>query len=253
MKRLLLFALISLLITSCTITEYTGDLINPPIVNFNSANFRYITTISGSAAANYHGFWLSSKSKYLDGQFNEAKQNMYKQHQFRPNQIITNMTRDVIKTTNYKGWGRYQINIVLSGDIYEFYSGDPSQFKDSNISDVDPSQKNIQSTPNYTADEKKEIKEFSFDAEIIKEIAKSSDVELVNYNTIDEVEKGDFVKVENLNIQNVFGKVVAWPYSSMIKVKLYTPEGSESFNEIHYTKLLKVERYKTSENQLEEN
>jgi hypothetical protein len=135
MKRLLFFVSISSVITSCTLTTYTGEIINPPTVEFNKPNFRYIETISGSAAATYHGFWASSKSKVLDGQFNEAKQNMYKQHQFRPNQIITNMTEDVVRTTSYKGWGRYEINIVLSGDIYEFYNGDPSRFKNRNIND----------------------------------------------------------------------------------------------------------------------
>ena len=144
MKRLLLFALISSVITSCTLTTYTGELINPPTVEFNKANFRYIKTISGGAAATYHGFWRSSKSKLLDGQINEAKKNMYKQHQFRPNQIITNMTRDVVRTTSNKGWGRYEMNIVLSGDIYEFYNGDPSRFKTPNITDDEQGTSNLE-------------------------------------------------------------------------------------------------------------
>jgi len=69
---------------------------------------------------------------------------MYKQHQFRPNQIITNMTRDVVRTTSNKGWGRYEINIVLSGDIYEFYNGDPSRFKTPNITDDEQETSNLE-------------------------------------------------------------------------------------------------------------
>ena len=144
MKRLLLFALISSVITSCTLTTYTGELINPPTVEFNKPNFRYIKTIYGVSSATYSGFWRTNKSKILRGQFNEAKKNMYKQHQFRPNQIITNMTRDVVRTTRNKGWGRYEINIVLSGDIYEFYNGDPSRFKNPNITDDEQETSNLE-------------------------------------------------------------------------------------------------------------
>ena len=144
MKRLLLFVLISSVITSCTITEYTGDLINPPVVNFNSANFRYITTISGSEAAFYHGFWLSQKSRTINGLINEAKKDMYSKHQLRPNQIITNMTRDVIRSHQSGGWGRYEVKVVLSGDIYEFYNGDPSRFKNTNITDDQQEASNLE-------------------------------------------------------------------------------------------------------------
>tara|TARA_R110001632_G_scaffold46859_2_gene118842 strand:- start:1309 stop:1977 length:669 start_codon:yes stop_codon:yes gene_type:complete len=131
-------------ITSCTLTTYTGELINPPTVAFNKPNFRYITTISGSEAAFYHGFWLSQKSRTINGLINEAKKDMYSKHQLSPNQIITNMTRDVIRTHNSKGWGRYEVKVVLSGDIYEFYNGDPSRFKTPNITDDEQETSNLE-------------------------------------------------------------------------------------------------------------
>lgn len=37
-----------------------------------------------------------------------------------PNQVITNISRDVIKTYVDKGWGKFEIKVVMSADVYEF-------------------------------------------------------------------------------------------------------------------------------------
>ena len=225
MKKLLFLILISINIVGC-ISLHEG-VIFPSTVQLNSPNFSHIKTIDGFATATYV---LGFGGYNRQGLIKEAKTRMYEKHRLTKNQIITNITVDEKVTGIF-----YPIvvtqTIIISADVIQF-------------GDVDPSQENIQSTPNYTADEKKEIKEFSFDAEIIKNIGNSSDVEFVKYNAIEEVKRGDFVKVENLYNQNVFGKVVAWSSGSNIKVKSYTPEGSAYFKEIHYKKLQKVERYK---------
>ena len=60
------------------------------------------------------------KKKNPDGLINSAKADMYSKHTFMPNQVITNISKDVISTVGLKGRGAYQVKVVMSADIYEF-------------------------------------------------------------------------------------------------------------------------------------
>ena len=45
---------------------------------------------------------------------------MYKTHNLLPNQVITNVTKDVLRVTSIKGWGSHKIRVILTADVYEF-------------------------------------------------------------------------------------------------------------------------------------
>ena len=108
------------LLGSCSYTTYEGTLIFPENVRFDNPNFKYVATIEGSATAEWTGFWISRHEK-VNGLINEAKKNMYKNHVFRPNQIVTNLTKDVVRTSGGDGGkNRLMVKVIMSGDVYEF-------------------------------------------------------------------------------------------------------------------------------------
>jgi len=134
MKKLLLFQLIFAvaILTSCTATKYSGNLSQENHkVEFNKPNFMYVKTIEGSSYADYNG-WGWDKTK-VQGLVNEAKINMYSKHKLSPNQIITNVTNDILRSFNNRGFGTHKVTVVLSADVYEFYDGQPPKI--SNISE----------------------------------------------------------------------------------------------------------------------
>ena len=128
---------VALLFTKCTPTTtlYRGSLVQPQSTMFNKANFKYVKTIYGSASAVY-GYYGWDKVKVSNGLISTAKTNMYKTHTFMPNQIITNISEDVIETTN--GTNRINIKVVLSADVYEF-SDDGTYASEGNRNDISPS------------------------------------------------------------------------------------------------------------------
>ena len=125
MKKLIVFILSVVLFGSCTVTHYSGE-IYPNKVEFNKANFKYLKTIKGSATAKYNSYgWDRNKA---DGLINEAKSNMYLNHSFQPNQVVANITKDILRVTDTKGFGSREIKVIVTGDVFEFsengiYSG----------------------------------------------------------------------------------------------------------------------------------
>ena len=125
MKKLIVFILSVVLFGSCTVTHYSGE-IYPNKVEFNKANFKYLKTIKGSATAKYNSYgWDRNKA---DGLINEAKSNMYLNHSFQPNQVVANITKDVLRVTDTRGFGSREIKVIVTGDVFEFsengiYSG----------------------------------------------------------------------------------------------------------------------------------
>ena len=120
MKKLIVIIFSVVLLGGCSYTSYQGTLIFPENVMFDKPNFKYITTIEGSSTAEWTGFWISRHDK-VNGLINEAKKNMYKNHIFSPNQIVTNLTKDVVRTSGGDG-GKNQLHakVIMSGDVYEF-------------------------------------------------------------------------------------------------------------------------------------
>ena len=151
MKKIL-FVLCVYLFTGCSITRttYDGSIDFPKNIMFDNANFKYVKTISGSSHAVYDG-WGHDKKRVSDGLINTAKANMYKNHTFMPNQVITNISRDVIKTYDEKGSvSKYEVKVVISADVYEFSNNGVYSKSESNLTESD-TQENINTESNKTS------------------------------------------------------------------------------------------------------
>jgi hypothetical protein len=140
------------LISGCSITStsYEGSMTFPQNIMFDSANFKYVKTISGSSAAIY-SIYGYDRSRVSEGLINSAKSEMYEAHNFMPNQIITNISRDVI-TTNSRS--SCSVKVVMTADIYEF-SNDGIYLSNKNIS-TEKSDSIDENTKGYTDIEKTE-------------------------------------------------------------------------------------------------
>ena len=136
MKKIL-FLLCLGLVVGCTITRttYEGTIDYPRNIIFDNANFKYIKTISGSSHAIYDG-WGFDKKRVSDGLINTAKADMYKNHNFKPNQVITNISKDIIRTYDEKGLvSKYEVKVVISADIYEFSNNGDYYSKTENLNE----------------------------------------------------------------------------------------------------------------------
>ena len=131
---------IILLTSGCTTTIYEGSFIQPQNAMFNNANFKYVKTIFGNSRAVYNGFGYD-KVRDSNGLINSAKVNMYETHTFMPNQIITNISKDVVKTFDKT---RYQVKVIMSADVYEFSNNGIYSYEDK-TNDLSPS--NIEKSP----------------------------------------------------------------------------------------------------------
>ena len=124
---------IILLATGCTITRtsYEGSMTFPQNIIFSNANFKYVKTINGSSYAVYDGYFGNDKKRVSEGLINSAKAEMYKTHTFMPNQVITNISRDIIKTYDEKGLiSKFEVKVVMSADVYEFSNNGVYSFED---------------------------------------------------------------------------------------------------------------------------
>ena len=129
MKRLLVFLFAVVLLGSCSVTNYQGDFFQGnQKIEFNRANFIYVKTIEGSSYADYNG-WGYDKTK-AEGLIKEAKYDMYSKHKLGPNQIITNVTKDVLRSHLRSFFGTYKVKVILTADVYEFYEGKPPKVND---------------------------------------------------------------------------------------------------------------------------
>jgi hypothetical protein len=139
------------LISGCSITStsYEGFMTFPQNIMFDGANFKYVKTISGSSAAIYSAYGYD-KLRVPEGLINSAKSEMYGTHTFMPNQIITNISRDIIRTHSGKGvTSSFSVKVIMSADIYEF-SNDGIYSSDKNVSNenFDLTEENIKSSTN---------------------------------------------------------------------------------------------------------
>ena len=184
---------ITFLISGCTITRtsYEGSMTFPQNIMFNSANFKYVKTINGSSAAIYSAYGYD-KLRVPEGLINAAKSEMYSTHTFMPNQIITNISKDVIRTYDEKGLNtNYAVKVVMSADVYEF-SNNGVYSSDKNVS-TEKSDLINENTKGYTDDVKIEQEEketfYNWRNEIISNRS--------NYlNSLSEKEKKAYLKGE---------------------------------------------------------
>lgn len=112
---------------SVTQTTYEGTMIFPQNIMFDKPNFKYIKTISGSSQAKWANYGGDVRIE-PNGLINTAKMNMYAQHKFMPNQVITNISKDIIRTSS----NEFEVKVVMSADIYEF-SDDGTYFPEEEV------------------------------------------------------------------------------------------------------------------------
>ena len=123
MKKIIILLFAGLILDSCTYTTYDG-IFSPSTVVFDQPNFRYLKTIEGSSSA-VMTLW-GWDIKKVNGLYNKAKSNMYLNHKLLPNQVITNVTEDILKVVNRidrKGFGSRSVKVVITADVYEFFNG----------------------------------------------------------------------------------------------------------------------------------
>jgi len=132
-KSLFLPLTLIILISGCTVSSYQGDYYFPENTVFDEANFKYVTTISGTSSAEWNMFGLDKK-KLPEGMAATAKNNMYSTYTFKPNQIITNISTEMVFSYmtffNIFPLGGYTYTAIVSADVYEFadngkYNNDP--------------------------------------------------------------------------------------------------------------------------------
>jgi len=134
MKNSLILFGLAVFISGCKVSNYSGNYYFPENSIFDEANFKYVTTIYGSSTADWNFFGFN-KNFIPEGLAASAKLDMYKLHNFKPNQIITNISVEMINS--YISFfalfpiGGYSSTAVVSADIYEF-SNNGDYFTDVN-------------------------------------------------------------------------------------------------------------------------
>lgn len=112
-----------ILVSGCTVSNYQGNYYFPENSVFDKANFKYITTISGTSSAKWNLLGLDKK-KLPKGMAATAKNNMYSTYTLKPNQIITNVSTEMVYSyltfLNLFSLGGYTYTAIVSADVYEF-------------------------------------------------------------------------------------------------------------------------------------
>ncbi len=149
MIKNVIFCFVIILLTSgCTVTNYEGSMTFPQNIMFDEANFKYVKTIMGSSRAVYNGFGYD-RVRDSNGLINSAKAQMYETHTFMPNQVITNISRDIIRTSGEKLLSsRYEVKVIMSADVYEFSNNGVYSYEDEINDSLPP---NIKKVPIYMA------------------------------------------------------------------------------------------------------
>ena len=122
--RVYFLSLISIILVSgCTVSSYQGNYYFPENSVFDEANFKYVTTISGTSSAKWNILGLDKK-KLPEGMAATAKKNMYSTYSLKPNQIITNISTEMVYSyftfLNLFPLGGYTYTAIVSADVYEF-------------------------------------------------------------------------------------------------------------------------------------
>lgn len=114
MKKVLSFALVVILFTSC-MAFHAGSTSGSAALS--SANFDYVQkNITGSSSAVYiFGFGGMAKDRMVS----QAKDDMLKKHPLQSNQALANVTVDV-KNTLIFGTVYRQFTVNVTADVVEF-------------------------------------------------------------------------------------------------------------------------------------
>ena len=114
MKNFFILVATTFSMVGCISTH--NGVFQAPNIQFENPNFTLIKTIDGSASTTYV-FGLGAHNK--DGLIKEAKEQMYKEHKFLQNQIITNITLDEKESWIF-GPLIYKKTIIVSADIIQY-------------------------------------------------------------------------------------------------------------------------------------
>jgi len=122
-KNVIYCFVIILLTSGCTVTRYDGNYYFPENSLYKEANFKYVTTIYGTSTAQWNILGLD-KNSLPEGMAASAKNDMYSNYTFEPNQIITNISTEMVFSYltffNMFPLGNYTYTAIVSADVYEF-------------------------------------------------------------------------------------------------------------------------------------
>jgi hypothetical protein len=216
----LIFLVLSINFSGC-ISLHNGDFIQPNIPS-NKENFRIIKTIRGEASATYI---LGIGGNLKDGLINEAKINMYGSHELKPNQNITNITKDIKKAYFIIPILYMSETVIVSADIIEFYDREENKILEAtSIKNLDD--KMVENTENEFRD---------------KNIDVFNDTTKCNpYKNIGEVRVGDKILIKNSRGIIINGTVSKIPVNNIIEYKYLKNTGQYFINEIEIQNVRKI-------------
>ena len=193
-----------ILVSGCTVSNYQGNYYFPENSVFDKANFKYITTISGTSSAKWNLLGLDKK-KLPKGMAATAKNNMYSTYTLKPNQIITNVTTEMVYSYltffNIFPLGGYTYTAIVSADVYEF--SDNGEYNVSETPQIKSEEKSPTQTienkvENTTQNQNKKIPGYYYNGIKCLVLEKTSDTEVrIKYPT--ETGRGFYKKIVKMN------------------------------------------------------
>ncbi len=230
MKNLTRLFILSLpiLFSSC-VTTFQGNFFQSGF-SINDSDFKIIRTEKGTTKATYI---FGIGGNLHDGLILEAKQDLYKKCKLEKNQQITNITTDVRNSNIF-----YPIiitqTVTISADIIEFYPRNSN----GNVSiSLPPATNTAPASVTDKISTSELIDETATESALGKNyvnrtlyaIKTSKEVKFLNYNSINDVNIGDYVKV-SINLlgytQVVYGRVERISNKSKIVVELEPTPGT---------------------------
>ena len=200
-----------ILVSGCTVSNYQGNYYFPENTVFDEANFKYVTTISGTSSAEWNILGLDKKKLPL-GMAATAKNNMYSTYTLKPNQIITNISCEMVDSYltffNLFPVSGSTYTAIVSADVYEFadngeYNTSPIKDHNENTQTNNKSEiklveteNNVSETPQIKSKEK--LPGYYYNGIKCLVIEKTSDTEVrIKYST--ETGRGFYKKIVNIN------------------------------------------------------
>ena len=222
----LLCLLISPICLSSCVTTFQGNFFQSGF-SINDSDFKIIRTEQGKTKATYI---FGIGGNLHDGLILEAKQDLYKKCKLEKNQQITNITTDVRNSNIF-----YPIiitqTVTISADIIEFYPRNASLSADNTTSPTKSASPadSVSASHSQIETATESILEKNYVNKTLYAVKTSKEVKVMKYNSMNEVNVGDYVKV-SVSLagytQIVFGRVERISNKSNIIVELEPTPGT---------------------------
>ena len=225
MKNLTRLFILSLpiLFSSC-FTTFRGE-IQQSGFSINDCDFQIIKTVEGRAYATYV---LGIGGNLRDGLINEAKHNLYSTVNLRQNQQITNITTDIKTSTFIIPIVTIQ-TAIITADIIEFTPRNSIQRLNNTNLQSSQSTDSVSASHSQIEIVTESTLEKNYVNKTLYAVKTSKEVKVMKYNSMNEVNVGDYVKV-SINLlgytQVVYGRVERISNKSKIVVELEPTPGT---------------------------